>query len=65
MVKVILLSIIIVAVAILLLGIKVFFVKGGTFPKTHIGDNLFMIKRGIICAISTDYADRHKEGLHH
>ena len=39
MVKVILLTIIIVAVSILLLGIKIFFVKDGRFPKTHIGDN--------------------------
>ncbi len=65
MVKVILLSIIIVAFAVLLLGIKIFFVKGGHFPKTHIGDNPEMKKRGITCAVSTDFAERRAKGLHH
>ncbi len=64
MVKVILLTIIIVAVSILLLGIKIFFVKGGRFPQTHIGDNPDMKKIGITCALSTDYADRNKKGFH-
>ena len=64
MVKVILLTIIIVAVSILLLVIKIFFVKDGRFPKTHIGDNPDMKKRGITCALSTDYADRNTKGLH-
>ena len=64
MVKVILLTIIIVAVSILLLGIKIFFVKDGRFPKTNIGDNPDMKKRGITCALSTDYADRNTKGLH-
>ena len=64
MVKVILLTIIIVAVSILLLCIKIFFVKDGRFTKTHIGDNPDMKKRGITCALSTDYADRNTKGLH-
>ena len=65
MVKVILLTIIIVAVSVLLLGIKIFFVKGGRFPQTYIGDNPDMKKRGITCALSTDYADRNTKGLRH
>ena len=65
MVKVILLTIIIVAVSVLLLGIKIFFVKGGRFPQTHIGYNPDMKKRGITCALSTDYADRNTKGLRH
>lgn len=65
MVKVILLTIIIVAVSVLLLGIKIFFVKGGRFPQTHIGDNPDMKKRGITCALSTDYADRNTKGFRH
>ena len=52
MVKVILLTIIIVAVSILLLGIKIFFVKDGRFPKTHIGDNPDMKKRGMMKLIT-------------
>lgn len=33
----------------MLLGVKVFFVKGGRFPHTHIGGNPEMRKRGIKC----------------
>ena len=36
--KLLLLSIIIVAVCVVLLGVKVFFVKGGKFPSGHAHD---------------------------
>lgn len=52
----------IVALAFILLGIKVIFVKGGKFPNTHRskqGDE----KRGISCALSTDSVDRNKKQL--
>ena len=41
----ILLTMAIVALAFILLGIKVIFVKGGKFPNTHIGANKEMKKR--------------------
>lgn len=37
-VKIVILSVILIAVAILLLGVKVFFVKGGKFPSGHAHD---------------------------
>ena len=46
----ILLTLAIVGLAVLLLGVKVFFVRGGRFPNTHIHDNAEMRKRGITCA---------------
>jgi len=47
----VLLSIILlIGLAVTLLGIKVFFVKGGRFPNTHIHDNPEMRRRGITCA---------------
>ncbi len=48
--KVLLLSIMLVALAVVLLGIRVFFVKGGKFPSTHIHSSETMRKRGIGCA---------------
>ena len=45
-----LLTLAIVGLAVLLLGVKVFFVKGGRFPNTHIDSNPEMRKRGITCA---------------
>ena len=47
-----------VAVAVVLLGIRVFFVKGGRFPSSHISDNRHL--RGIVCAVSTDALERKK-----
>lgn len=43
-----------VAISFLLLGIKVFFTKGGRFPNTHIGASKAMKERGINCAQSQD-----------
>ncbi len=37
-VKIVILSIILIAFAVLLLGVKVFFVKGGKFPSGHAHD---------------------------
>lgn len=59
----ILLTMAIVALAFILLGIKVIFVKGGKFPNTHIGANKKMKKRGISCALSTDSVDRSRKQL--
>ena len=59
----ILLTMAIVAVAFILLGIKVIFVKGGKLPNTQIGANKEMKKRGISCALSTDSVDRSRKQL--
>ena len=55
MLKILLLTLAIVGLAVLLLGVKIFFVKGGRFPKTHIDDNPEMRKRGIKCAKDQDF----------
>jgi hypothetical protein len=54
MVKTLLISLALVFIVVLLLGIRVFFVKGGKFPNTHIGGNKAMKERGIMCAKSQD-----------
>ncbi|BCI63470.1 MULTISPECIES: hypothetical protein [Bacteroidales] len=59
----ILLTIGIVAIAFILLGIKVIFVKNGHFPNSHIGSNKEMKKRGISCAMTTDLKDRNRKRL--
>ena len=47
-------TLLLVGVAVLLLGVKVFCVKGGRFPNIHIGGNKVMRRRGISCATSQD-----------
>ncbi|WP_278743839.1 hypothetical protein [Muribaculum intestinale] len=45
-----LLAIAIVAVCVVLLGIKVLFVKGSRFPSGHVHDNVALRRKGITCA---------------
>ena len=49
MIKVVLLSIIFLAVAVVLLGVRIFFVKGGKFPSTHAHQNEALREKGIGC----------------
>lgn len=52
-----------VAVAVLLLSVKIWLVKGGRFPNPHIGASKPLKEKGIACALSTDAADRSKKNL--
>ncbi|MDD2286579.1 MAG: hypothetical protein PHQ11_14410 [Paludibacter sp.] len=54
MVKTFIISAILLFLGILLLGIRVFFVKGGVFPNIHIGGNKALKNKGIGCATSQD-----------
>ena len=49
-----LITLLIVAICIVLLGVKVFFVKGGRFPNGHVSGNKAMRDRGIGCVQSQD-----------
>lgn len=51
----ILLAIGLLAAAVLLLGVKIWFVRGGKFPNTHIHGNPEMQKRGITCARDQEF----------
>ncbi len=53
--KILILTLILLFLAIALLGVKVFFVKGGRFPNTHIHNNPEMRKRGISCARDDEF----------
>ncbi|MBB6276363.1 hypothetical protein [Porphyromonas circumdentaria] len=45
-----LITLLIVGIALLLLGVRVFFVRGGSFPDTHIESSKALQKKGIGCA---------------
>lgn len=47
--------------AVALLGVRVFFVKGGRFPSPHISGNQYLRKKGISCAVSTDAQERKEK----
>ncbi len=54
MLNTILFTLLIVTICVLLLGIKVFFVKGGKFPNGHVSGNKALRDRGIGCVQSQD-----------
>lgn len=48
MVETILISLLIVAICLVLLGVKVFFIKGGKFPNGHVSGNKALRKKGLV-----------------
>ena len=61
MLKIVLLTLMIVGIAVLLLGVKVFFTKDGRFPNTHVSGNKAMRDRGIFCVQTKDRMERNKK----
>lgn len=60
MLHTILITLLIVAICVVLLGVKVFFVKGGRFPNSHVSGSKAMRDRGIGCVQSQDREAQHK-----
>jgi hypothetical protein len=54
MIKLILFSLLIIAISVLLLNIKVLLKKGARFSSQHIHDSEAMRKRGIHCVVDQD-----------
>ncbi len=58
MFKTILIAIAIIAVALVLLGLKMLLLKDGKFPNTHVSGNPKMKECGVGCAQSQDRNSR-------
>lgn len=54
MMDTVLLSVLIIAIAVMLLSVKVLFKKNGRFESQHIHDSQAMRNRGIHCVIDQD-----------
>ena len=65
MFKILLLTIFLVAIVFVLFSVKVLIKKDGKFPKTKIGGNRELNKRGIHCATTQDKVERKKNKVHH
>lgn len=61
MIKTLLIGVVLLFVAVLLMGVRVFFSRKGEFPNTHIGANKALREKGILCAESQDAEIRAKE----
>ena len=64
MVKTLLLSVLIIAIAMALFCVKLLFRKDGRFTSQHIHDSEAMRERGIHCVIDQDREARQKDGAY-
>lgn len=62
MLKIILLTVLIIAFSMAFMCIRILFKKNGRFPNTHVSGNKYMRSKGIGCVQSQDYAARHQRG---
>lgn len=58
--KVILLSVALVAVCVVLLGVKVLFVRGSRFPSGHVHSSPELRRRGIGCASGMNHEENNE-----
>ena len=61
MIETLLLTVLIIAIAAILLGVKVIFRKNGSFSSMHIHDSQAMQERGIHCVFDQDREQRQKK----
>lgn len=60
MLETILIAVLIVALCVVLLGVRILFVKGGKFPNSHVSGSKALRKRGIGCVQSQDREAQRK-----
>ncbi len=60
MVVTLLLSVLIIAIAVILLSVKVILVRNGRFSSQHIKDSPALRRKGIGCVIDQDREERRK-----
>lgn len=60
MAKLLMITLVMVAIVVLLLGVRVFFTKRWGFPNTHVDGNEALTSRGLSC-----HRHQSKEALHH
>ena len=63
LIGILLVSLAVVAIAVLLLGVRIFFVRKGTFPNTHIEGNKALERKGIHCAAHSLKEEERRENL--
>ncbi len=61
MLKVFLYCVLIIAICVAFMSVRVIFKKNGRFVKSHVSSSKAMRERGITCAQSQDFAQRHRK----
>ncbi len=57
-------TVIILVICVVLMSVKIFFKKGGTFPNTHIESNAALREQGISCAKTQHRRDNMRKNLY-
>ena len=65
MLKILLLSIALIAIVFILFSVKILIDKNAKFPSGKIGGNRELNKRGIHCPQTQDKVERKKNKVHH
>ena len=60
MLETFIISAILLFLGVLILGFRVFFIKGGEFPNIHIGGNKALKNKGVHCATTQDREAQRK-----
>jgi len=50
----VIISFFLLLIGVLILGFRIFFIKGGKFPNIHIGGNIALKSKGINCMTTQD-----------
>lgn len=58
--KIILLSVTLVAIAMFGMAIRILLKKGGKFPNTHVSGNKYLKRQGIYCSQTQDRVEQAK-----
>ena len=64
MIKLLLLTLLIIAIAMLLLSVKLILKRGGKFSSQHVHDNPGLRKQGIHCVMDQDREARQRNGAY-
>lgn len=64
MIKTLLLTLLLVAVAMVLFCVKLLFKKNGQFSSQHVHDNPALRKMGIHCVMDQDHEARERNGAY-
>ncbi|MGB4414433.1 MAG: hypothetical protein WBI53_06060 [Paludibacter sp.] len=54
MLQAFIISAILLIIGVLIMGFRIFFIKGGEFPNIHIGGNQALKSKGVHCATTQD-----------
>ncbi len=63
--KIVVLTIIALLICVVLLGVKVLFIKGAKFPSGHVGSSPQLRAKGLGCASDPDQSANRKKSKSH